>query len=152
MLSAGKVERIDDGKLRREGAEQVVNRVADKFFARAETAHLEDARVSGFSCLLGKFEFMLPRAAGPANGGEFINPAECRLVIGGHELSPDAPKRNGSALPLEALNDMLIEIIAAQNRSFVKTRLIEQLASLYAQEGQVARVQPYAGEVVTLLA
>src|SRR5687768_1052818 len=87
----------------------------------AETANLKDAGNGDFCRLLREFDLVLPWSVGAALGGELINAAEGGLVESGCELGSDAPHRNRRVLILEAVDDVLIQVVAGQDGGLRKS-------------------------------
>src|SRR5262249_14956032 len=111
-------------------------------------AHLKNARVGSLGHLLGKLQLILPGAVRPPKRGKLIDAAQRRMIVGGDELCPHAPDVDRCPLMLEALDNVFVEIVAANDYRFLEARLIQDLPRLNAEERQVAGVESDAGQFV----
>src|SRR6185369_796665 len=110
----------------------------DKFVGRAESPDLENARVGDLRRLLGKLDPGLPLAIRPAKSRKLVNPAERRLIERRDQFGSDAPHVDLCALLLETLDNVLVQVIAADDRGPGESRRIQNFPGLNAQERQVA--------------
>ena len=117
-----------------------------------EAAHLQDARQRRFFRVLGQFDLVLPRGAGVAQRGEFIDTAQRRLARGRDQVRSHAPDVDRRPLRLQVGNRLLVQVVAADDHGVGETGRVENAAGFDAQAGDVARIEPDADQVVAALA
>ena len=158
VFASGGIERVHDGKVGWDGTAGIVDCIADELGVRAEAAHLLKAGRGGLEGSLRELHFVFPRPKGfgvrairPADGRELIDAAQRGVVVGGNEASADAPDVDGRALEFKAFDDVLIQVVAGNDGGFGEPGIVEQLARLNAEEGEVAGIEADAGEFVAAL-
>ena len=150
--AAHRVDRVDHPALGRGPQQLVVDHVGHELAVVAEAPHLLDARGGDLGGLLGELDHVAPGAARVAHRAQLVDAAQGPGPVAGHEARAHAPHADGRALLLEALDGLLVEVVAGEDAAALEAGLVEHLAGLEAQVGQVARVQPDAQQVVAQLA
>src|SRR4029450_7938349 len=89
-----------------------------------------------------------PRDGVVAVPAELVDAAERRLIKRGDELGADAPDVDASALILDVLDQMLVEIVGRDDLGVRKSGRVEHRARLGRQMCEVARVEANAGKLV----
>src|SRR5215831_12778522 len=100
MFATCWVERVYNSETVGDGRAQIINGVAGAFRFGTEPTHLQDAWIRDLRCLFRQLDLVLPRTAWIAQGGEFVNTAQCGVIVGSNKPRPHAPDSDGSALLL----------------------------------------------------
>src|SRR6185369_8208637 len=87
-----------------------------------------------------------------ADGGQLVDAAKRRLVVRGTELRADAPDSDCRALPFQALDQVLIEIVRGDDHRPWKAGFVEELAGLNGQPCEIAGVESNADQLLPALA
>ncbi len=115
----------------------------------AQAVNLQDPRGRGFARRVRELERAPPWGAGVrAQGREFVDSAQGRLVVGGDQPGAHSPDVDGRTRSLERSNPILVQIVAGDHLGGGETRRVELGTGRSRQAGEVARVQAYADHLV----
>src|SRR5687768_12724891 len=95
---------------------------------------------------------MLPTAAGAADRTQFVNSSERWLIVSRDQSCPDAPDVNARALTLQVLNEMFVQIVAADDCRLCESGFVQHSPRSNAEFCKVAAVETDAPEFMALFA
>lgn len=106
-----------------------------------KTSDLLESRRGCLDHLLGDFYPRLPLALCILDRAKFVHPPQSGLVKRRGKFGSDTPDADASALIFEAFDQPLVQVIARDDGCIMKSSLIEQVSSLDAKVGKIARVE-----------
>ena len=153
VFPAGHVHGVYDGTSVGDTQVLVVDGVRHVPGALAKTTRLEDTRRRHLDGLLRELHLVDPlvAVAHGTDARQLVDAPEGGLVIGGGEPRANAPDVDARTLLLERRDQVFVQIVAADDDRIGETPLVQDAARLYAEERQIARVQPDADHLVAAL-
>ena len=105
------------------------------------------ARIGNLFCIFRKLDLRDKFACVTVlDGSQLINAAEGRAVLGGDEVCADTPGRDGSALNLQAVDQVFIQIVGGGDDCIRESGVIQHLAGFLGNICKVAAVEADAVE------